>query len=110
MSADEPHFHCSLVLMFLKGVYCFLCTFLNMMFYSVCVCSFRDALLKMRDVYERSPQMGDASGLEPRLEEVKQSLMKLEEELRRNQVISLNTMKKQNTQCPKTVLYNQRCT
>uniref|UniRef100_A0A3Q1APT8 Formin binding protein 1a n=1 Tax=Amphiprion ocellaris TaxID=80972 RepID=A0A3Q1APT8_AMPOC len=46
----------------------------------------RDALLKMREVYERSPQMGDASSLEPRLEEVKQNLMRLEEELRRNQV------------------------
>ncbi|XP_024119861.1 formin-binding protein 1 isoform X1 [Oryzias melastigma] len=46
----------------------------------------RDALLKMREVYERSPQMGDASSLEPRLEEVKQNLQKLEEELKRNQV------------------------
>ncbi|KAE8277251.1 Formin-binding protein 1 Formin-binding protein 17 [Larimichthys crocea] len=45
----------------------------------------RDALLKMREVYERSPQMGDADSLEPRLDEVKQSLQKLEEELRRNQ-------------------------
>uniref|UniRef100_A0A4W6FAL8 Formin binding protein 1a n=1 Tax=Lates calcarifer TaxID=8187 RepID=A0A4W6FAL8_LATCA len=34
----------------------------------------RDALLKMREVYEQSPQMGDAGSLEPRLEEVKQSL------------------------------------
>ncbi|XP_076747337.1 formin-binding protein 1 isoform X1 [Maylandia zebra] len=46
----------------------------------------RDALLKMREVYERSPQMGDASSLEPRLDEVKQNLQRLEEELRRNQV------------------------
>ncbi|KAL3975185.1 kelch-like protein 33 [Sarotherodon galilaeus] len=46
----------------------------------------RDALLKMREVYERSPQMGDASSLEPRLDEVKQNLHRLEEELRRNQV------------------------
>ncbi|XP_072243185.1 formin-binding protein 1-like isoform X2 [Leuresthes tenuis] len=46
----------------------------------------RDALLKMREVYERSPQMGDAGSLEPRLEEVKQNLQRLEEELRRNQV------------------------
>uniref|UniRef100_A0A3Q4I3K1 Formin binding protein 1a n=1 Tax=Neolamprologus brichardi TaxID=32507 RepID=A0A3Q4I3K1_NEOBR len=50
----------------------------------------RDALLKMREVYERSPQMGDASSLEPRLDEVKQNLHRLEEELRRNQV-SVNT-------------------
>uniref|UniRef100_A0A1A7XUR5 Formin binding protein 1 n=1 Tax=Iconisemion striatum TaxID=60296 RepID=A0A1A7XUR5_9TELE len=46
----------------------------------------RDALLKMREVYERSPQMGDAGSLEPRLEEVKQNLQKMEEELRRIQV------------------------
>ncbi|XP_068559951.1 formin-binding protein 1-like isoform X1 [Cebidichthys violaceus] len=45
----------------------------------------RDALLKMREVYEQNPQMGDAGSLEPRLEEVKQSLQRLEEELRRNQ-------------------------
>ncbi|KAF1389858.1 hypothetical protein PFLUV_G00077910 [Perca fluviatilis] len=45
----------------------------------------RDALLKMREVYERSPQMGDAGSLEPRLEEVKQSLQRLDDELRRNQ-------------------------
>uniref|UniRef100_A0A3Q2WFG7 Formin binding protein 1 n=1 Tax=Haplochromis burtoni TaxID=8153 RepID=A0A3Q2WFG7_HAPBU len=54
------------------------------------LCHFRDALLKMREVYERSPQMGDASSLEPRLDEVKQNLHRLEEELRRNQV-SVNT-------------------
>ncbi|KAM9858045.1 formin-binding protein 1a [Aulostomus maculatus] len=46
----------------------------------------RDALLKMREVYERSPQMGDAGTLEPQLEELKQSLHRLEAELRRNQV------------------------
>uniref|UniRef100_A0A3B4X0M8 Formin-binding protein 1-like n=1 Tax=Seriola lalandi dorsalis TaxID=1841481 RepID=A0A3B4X0M8_SERLL len=46
----------------------------------------RDALLKMREVYEHSPQMGDAGSVEPRLEEVKQSLQRLEDELRRNQV------------------------
>uniref|UniRef100_A0A3B5KP98 SH3 domain-containing protein n=1 Tax=Xiphophorus couchianus TaxID=32473 RepID=A0A3B5KP98_9TELE len=45
-----------------------------------------DALLKMREVYERSPQMGDARSLEPRLEEVKLNLQRLEEELRRSQV------------------------
>ncbi|KAL3063578.1 hypothetical protein OYC64_003196 [Pagothenia borchgrevinki] len=45
----------------------------------------RDALLKMREVYERSPQMGDAGSLEPRLEEVKLSLQRLEEELRKHQ-------------------------
>uniref|UniRef100_H3CB29 Formin binding protein 1a n=1 Tax=Tetraodon nigroviridis TaxID=99883 RepID=H3CB29_TETNG len=46
----------------------------------------RDALLKMKEVYEQSPQMGDADSLEPRLEEVKQILQKLDEELKRNQM------------------------
>uniref|UniRef100_A0A3P8VIQ1 Formin-binding protein 1-like n=1 Tax=Cynoglossus semilaevis TaxID=244447 RepID=A0A3P8VIQ1_CYNSE len=46
----------------------------------------RNALLKMREVYEQSPQMGDPSSVEPRLEEVKHSLQRLEEELRRHQV------------------------
>lgn len=48
----------------------------------------------MREVYERSPQMGDAGSLEPRLEEVKQSLQKLEDELRRNQVYAINNFYK----------------
>uniref|UniRef100_A0AAQ4S898 Formin binding protein 1a n=1 Tax=Gasterosteus aculeatus aculeatus TaxID=481459 RepID=A0AAQ4S898_GASAC len=47
----------------------------------------KDALLKMRDVYERNPQMGDVISLEPRLEEVKETLQRLEEELRKNQVL-----------------------
>lgn len=63
----------------------------------MCVCVFRDALLKMREVYERSPQMGDAASLEPRLEEVKQSLQKLEDELRRNQVHTNTTQSAQYT-------------
>ncbi|XP_029017179.1 formin-binding protein 1a isoform X2 [Betta splendens] len=45
----------------------------------------RDALLKLREVYKQSPQMGDANSLDPRLEEVKQNLQRLEDELRRNQ-------------------------
>lgn len=40
----------------------------------------------MKEVYEQSPQMGDADCLEPRLEEVKQIIQKLDEELKRNQV------------------------
>uniref|UniRef100_A0A672GFT6 Formin binding protein 1a n=1 Tax=Salarias fasciatus TaxID=181472 RepID=A0A672GFT6_SALFA len=47
----------------------------------------RDALLKMVQVYQLSPQLGDVDSLEPRLEEVKQSLQRLEEELHRNQVL-----------------------
>nr|XP_057927505.1 formin-binding protein 1-like isoform X1 [Doryrhamphus excisus] len=45
----------------------------------------RDALIKMREVYERNPQMGNAAALEPRLDEVRRSLQRLEEELRTNQ-------------------------
>lgn len=44
----------------------------------------------MKEVYEQSPQMGDADSLEPRLEEVKQILQKLDEELKRNQVCTAN--------------------
>lgn len=50
----------------------------------------------MKEVYEQSPQMGDADSLEPRLEEVKQILHKLDEELKRNQVYITNT---QSMQC-----------
>jgi len=50
---------------------------------------FRDALLKMREVYDQNPQMGDAHSVAPRLEEVKQSLERQEEELRRNQVLRI---------------------
>lgn len=35
--------------------------------------------------------MGDANSLDPRLEEVKQNLQRLEDELRRNQVYNINT-------------------
>uniref|UniRef100_A0A8D3B3Z1 Formin-binding protein 1-like n=1 Tax=Scophthalmus maximus TaxID=52904 RepID=A0A8D3B3Z1_SCOMX len=45
----------------------------------------RNALLKMRDVYEQTPHLGDVSSLDPRLDEVKQNLKRLEEELRTNQ-------------------------
>uniref|UniRef100_A0A8C6U3L5 Formin-binding protein 1-like n=1 Tax=Neogobius melanostomus TaxID=47308 RepID=A0A8C6U3L5_9GOBI len=46
----------------------------------------RDALLKMRELYERSPHMGDPSNVEPRLQEVHLSLQRLEDELHNNQV------------------------
>lgn len=62
----------------------------------MCVCVFRDALLKMKEVYEQSPQMGDADSLEPRLEEVKQILQKLDDELKKNQVYITNA---HNMQC-----------
>lgn len=68
-----------------------------------CVCVFRDALLKMKEVYEQSPQMGDADSLEPRLEEVKQILQKLDEELKKNQVYITNA---HNMQC---TINTQQC-
>ncbi|KAM4615732.1 formin-binding protein 1a [Polymixia lowei] len=45
----------------------------------------RDALAKMREVYERSPEMGDTGSLEPRMEEITHRLDRLEEDLRRHQ-------------------------
>lgn len=50
----------------------------------------------MKEVYKQSPQMGDADSLEPRLEEVKQILQKLDNELKKNQVYITN---KDNMQC-----------
>ncbi|XP_060928045.1 formin-binding protein 1-like [Limanda limanda] len=44
----------------------------------------RTALMKMKSVYEHTPQ-GDSSSLDSRLEEVKQNLQRLDDELRRNQ-------------------------
>ncbi|KAJ0019050.1 hypothetical protein NQD34_006619 [Periophthalmus magnuspinnatus] len=46
----------------------------------------RDALLKMRELYERSPHMGEPASVEPRLQEVHLSLQRLEDELHNNQV------------------------
>ncbi|XP_042369401.1 formin-binding protein 1-like, partial [Plectropomus leopardus] len=40
---------------------------------------------EQRGVYERSPQMGDPGSVEPRLDEVRQSLQRLEDELRTHQ-------------------------
>ncbi|XP_034450877.1 formin-binding protein 1-like isoform X1 [Hippoglossus hippoglossus] len=44
----------------------------------------RTALMKMKTVYEHTPQ-GDSCSLDSRLEEVKQNLQRLDDELRRNQ-------------------------
>ncbi|XP_030635414.1 formin-binding protein 1a [Chanos chanos] len=38
----------------------------------------RDALTKMKDVYTKNPHMGDASSVDPRLEEISQNLEKLQ--------------------------------
>ncbi|XP_061674038.1 formin-binding protein 1-like isoform X2 [Syngnathoides biaculeatus] len=45
----------------------------------------REALVKMKAVYQQNPTLGDGATLEPRLDEVRRSLHRLEEELRNNQ-------------------------
>ncbi|XP_049618649.1 formin-binding protein 1a [Syngnathus scovelli] len=45
----------------------------------------REALVKMKAVYNQNPTLGDGAALEPRLDEVRRSLHRLEEELRNNQ-------------------------
>ncbi|XP_077416893.1 formin-binding protein 1a isoform X2 [Vanacampus margaritifer] len=45
----------------------------------------REALVKMKAVYRQNPSLGDGAALEPRLDEVRRSLRRLEEELRNNQ-------------------------
>lgn len=65
----------------------------------------RDALLKMRELYERSPHMGDPSTLEPRLQEVRLSLQRLEDDLHNHQVwlseteSRLSTARRQSAGC-----------
>ncbi|XP_051923865.1 formin-binding protein 1-like isoform X2 [Hippocampus zosterae] len=45
----------------------------------------REALVKMKAMYHQNPTLGDTAALEPRLDEVRRSLHRLEEELRNNQ-------------------------
>ena len=47
---------------------------------------YRDALLKMRDVYVQNPALGDASSLDKQLEENAQKLDKLNQELQKFEV------------------------
>uniref|UniRef100_A0A672HPF1 Uncharacterized protein n=1 Tax=Salarias fasciatus TaxID=181472 RepID=A0A672HPF1_SALFA len=46
----------------------------------------RDALNKMKDVYEKNPQMGDPSSLQPRISETICNMEKLRSEIHRNEV------------------------
>ncbi|XP_028313676.1 formin-binding protein 1-like isoform X2 [Gouania willdenowi] len=59
----------------------------------------RDSLLKLRSVYEHSPQMGDMNSLDPRLDELTQSLQRLEEDLRRNQAWLSDCSRRQSGGC-----------
>lgn len=49
------------------------------------VCS-RDALNKMKDVYEKNPQMGDPSSLQPKISETICNMEKLRSEIHKNEV------------------------
>uniref|UniRef100_A0A8C4Z030 Formin binding protein 1a n=1 Tax=Gadus morhua TaxID=8049 RepID=A0A8C4Z030_GADMO len=54
--------------------------------FRLCVCACcRDALAKLREVYQRSPEMGDASSLDSQIEEASQRLDRLQKELHRHQ-------------------------
>uniref|UniRef100_A0A1A7XBI5 Formin binding protein 1-like n=1 Tax=Iconisemion striatum TaxID=60296 RepID=A0A1A7XBI5_9TELE len=45
----------------------------------------RDALNKMKDVYEKNPQMGDPSSLQPKLSETNCNIQKLRSEIHKNE-------------------------
>ncbi|MEQ2214430.1 hypothetical protein XENOCAPTIV_006562 [Xenoophorus captivus] len=46
----------------------------------------RDALNKMKDVYEKNPQMGDPNSLQPKLSETNCNIQKLRSEIHKNEV------------------------
>lgn len=46
----------------------------------------REALNKMKDVYEKSPQMGDPSSLQPKIAETMSNIEKLRMEIHKNEV------------------------
>lgn len=48
----------------------------------------RDALTKMKDVYNKNPHLGDPDSIDPRLDEITQSLEKLQLEAQKFEVIS----------------------
>lgn len=50
------------------------------------VCSARDALTKMKDVYVKNPQMGDPTSVDPRLLEIAQNIEKLQSEVQKFEV------------------------
>lgn len=61
---------------------------------------FRDALNKMKDVYEKNPQMGDPSSLQPKISETICNMEKLRSEIHKNEVWkgdSLDFFKNTNT-------------
>uniref|UniRef100_A0A8C3A031 Formin binding protein 1-like n=1 Tax=Cyclopterus lumpus TaxID=8103 RepID=A0A8C3A031_CYCLU len=61
------------------------------------VCSFRDALNKMKDVYEKNPQMGDPSSLQPKISETICNMEKLRSEIHKNETWLSEVEGKQST-------------
>lgn len=53
---------------------------------SHCDCVSRDALNKMKDVYEKNPQMGDPQSLQPKISETMCNMEKLRSEIHKNEV------------------------
>lgn len=49
---------------------------------------YRDALNKMKDVYEKNPQMGDPGSLQPKISETMLNMEKLRSEIHKNEVMS----------------------
>ncbi|XP_057687281.1 formin-binding protein 1-like isoform X2 [Corythoichthys intestinalis] len=60
----------------------------------------REALVKMKAVYQQNPSLGDGATLEPRLDEVRRSLHRLEEELRNNQAWLAEARQALSAACP----------
>lgn len=55
-------------------------------FLSVCPSRPREALKKMKDVYEKTPQMGDPASLEPRITETLNNIERLKLEVQKYEV------------------------
>jgi len=51
----------------------------------------RDALTKMKDVYIKNPHLGDPDSIDPRLEEITQSLEKLQLEAHKFEVSQIRS-------------------
>jgi hypothetical protein len=51
--------------------------------------SHRDGLLKMQDVFSKNPKMGDPASLAAQLDENSQALDKLQQEIRKYEVIDI---------------------
>uniref|UniRef100_A0A672N8P5 Formin binding protein 1a n=1 Tax=Sinocyclocheilus grahami TaxID=75366 RepID=A0A672N8P5_SINGR len=59
----------------------------------------RDALTKMKDVYIKNPHLGDPDSVDPRLEEITQSLEKLQLEAHKFEYIEGTKSRERNSNC-----------